>query len=90
MVRAAALVFAALCCAPAPAAVAQPVQQFQPFPLLFPGFQGTPEEQAACKPDVNRFCQEAVPDTFRVLACLQQARQRIGNPCRRVLESHGQ
>jgi hypothetical protein len=31
-----------------------------------------------------------VPDTFRVLACLQQNRRQISTPCRRVLESHGQ
>ena len=61
-----------------------------PLPLPFPNFQGTPEEQAACRPDVDRFCREAVPDTFRVLACLQSERARISTPCRRVLESHGQ
>jgi len=61
-----------------------------PLPLPFPNFQGTPEEQAACRPDVDRFCREAVPDTFRVLACLQSERTRISAPCRRVLESHGQ
>ena len=62
----------------------------RPLPLPFPNFQGTPEEQAACRPDVDRFCREAVPDTFRVLACLQSERARISAPCRRVLESHGQ
>lgn len=61
-----------------------------PLPLPFPSFQGTPEEQAACRPDVDRFCREAVPDTFRVLACLQSERTRISAQCRRVLESHGQ
>jgi hypothetical protein len=61
-----------------------------PLPLPFPNFQGTPEEQAACRPDVDRFCRDAVPDTFRVLACLQSERTRISAPCRRVLESHGQ
>ena len=61
-----------------------------PLPLPFPNPQGTPEEQAACRPDVDRFCRDAVPDTFRVLACLQRERARIGEPCRRVLERHGQ
>jgi hypothetical protein len=61
-----------------------------PPPLPFPNFQGTPEEQTACRPDVDRFCREAVPDTFRVLACLQSERARISAQCRRVLESHGQ
>lgn len=63
-------------------------QQRQP---AFPNpFQGTPEEQAACRPDSTAFCRDAVPDQLRVLACLQQNRQRISRACRQVLESHGQ
>ena len=62
----------------------------RPLPPPLPNFQGTPEEQAACRPDVDRFCREAVPDTFRVLTCLQSERTRISAQCRRVLESHGQ
>ena len=53
-------------------------------------FQGTPEEQAACAPDATNFCKDAIPDTFRVLACLQQNRQRIRKVCLKVLEDHGQ
>jgi hypothetical protein len=53
-------------------------------------FQGTPEEQAACRHDSTTLCRDAIPDTFRVLACLQQNRQRISTACRQVLESHGQ
>jgi hypothetical protein len=53
-------------------------------------FQGTPEEQAACRHDSTTLCRDAIPDTFRVLACLQQNRQRISKACREVLESHGQ
>ena len=52
--------------------------------------KGTPEEEAACKPDVTKYCQDAVPDTFRVLGCLKQQRRRISKPCLAVLESHGQ
>jgi len=52
--------------------------------------KGTPEEEAACKPDVNKYCQHAVPDTFRVLGCLKDHRNRISKPCLAVLESHGQ
>ncbi len=59
----------------------------QPMPNPF---QGTPEEQAACRRDSTTLCRDAVPDTFRVLACLQQNRQRISKACREVLESHGQ
>jgi hypothetical protein len=53
-------------------------------------FQGTPEEQAACAPDSTRFCQDAIPDSFRVLACLQDHRQRLKKACQKVLEDHGQ
>jgi len=31
-------------------------------------FQGTSEEQTACAADANKFCADAIPDTFRVLA----------------------
>ena len=53
-------------------------------------FQGTPEEQAACAPDSTRFCQDAIPDSLRVLACLQGHRQRLKKACQKVLEDHGQ
>lgn len=63
----------------------------KPIPSPFRNlFQGTPEEQAACRPDSTRFCRDAEPDTFRVLACLQRNRTKISAACRRVLESHGQ
>ena len=52
-------------------------------------FQGTAEEQAACVPDATRFCLDAIPDTFRVLACLQANRLKLRKICLRVLESHG-
>jgi hypothetical protein len=69
-------------------ALAQP-----PLPLPFPPLpmpQGTPEERAACAPDVQKYCEAALPDTMRVLACLQTNRTRISNACNRVLASHGQ
>ena len=62
----------------------------QPPPLPSGLFQGTPEEQAACAPDSTRFCQDAIPDTFRVLACLQDHRQKLRKVCLKVLEDHGQ
>ena len=42
--------------------------------------QGTPEEQAACAPDFDQALSRCYPpDTFRVLACLQQNRQNPPN-----------
>ncbi len=67
------------------AASAQPIP-----PTTLIQFQGTPEEQAACRPDVLKFCKDAIPNSFRVLACLQQNRQRLRKPCLQVLEAHGQ
>jgi hypothetical protein len=64
-----------------------------PLPLPFPPLpmpQGTPEERAACAPDVQKFCEAALPDTMRVLSCLQANRSRISTACNRVLASHGQ
>ncbi len=53
-------------------------------------FEGTEQERAACHPDVIRHCKAMIPDTFRILGCLQANRPRLSRACRAVLESHGQ
>ena len=68
-------------------AQAQPPQLPNPFQGLF---KGTPQEQAACSPDADKFCKAMGSDELRVLGCLQRNRQQISAACRRVLESHGQ
>jgi hypothetical protein len=50
--------------------------------------QGTSEEQAACRPDVRRFC-HAVPEGGNFLKCLQEHRDKLRRPCRSMLEGHG-
>jgi hypothetical protein len=53
---------------------------------------GTPEEQAACRPDVRRFCAKLpakAPDGD-FLACLQTHREKLTPKCLAVLTSHGQ
>jgi hypothetical protein len=66
-------------------------QAQKPLPTPFDSmFQGTPEEQAACRPDSTRYCRDAEPNALMVLACLQRNRTKISTPCRKVLESHGQ
>lgn len=77
-----------LTCA-APALAQTPKQAPAPAGNLFQ-FQGTPEEQAACAPDSNRFCKDDIPDTFKVLACLQEHREKLRKACQKVLEDHGQ
>jgi hypothetical protein len=64
-------------------------QMAPPLPPPFPGFQGTPEQQRACQPAVFRFCRAALPDTFRILECLQRNRPHIGAACQHVLASNG-
>jgi hypothetical protein len=61
-----------------------------PLPIPLPMPDGTPEDRAACESDVRRYCQSAIPDNMRVLACLQQNRGRITPACRGVLEKYGQ
>jgi len=53
--------------------------------------QGTPEERAACRPDVRRFCYKIRESdgSNAYLQCLQQHRERLSRRCRAVLESHG-
>ena len=52
---------------------------------------GTPEEQAACSRDVQRFCRTVIDQgDFTILACLQQNRPKITKACDQVLKSHGQ
>lgn len=53
-------------------------------------FKGTPEEEAACRPDATRYCLDEMPDNFRVLACLRQNRTKLRKVCLQVLEAHGQ
>ncbi len=62
-------------------------QRAQPGPN---GFQGTENEQNACQRDAVKYCRDAVPDTFRVLACLQANHKKISKACRTVLINHGQ
>ena len=54
------------------------------------GMQGTEEEQNACYHDAAKFCSDAIPDTFKVLACLQEHRKRLTKGCQQVLTDNGQ
>jgi hypothetical protein len=71
-------------------AAAQQQQQGGLFDFFSNLMKGTPEEEAACRPDVEKYCHDAEPDTFRVLGCLKEQRRRISKKCLAVLESHGQ
>jgi len=52
---------------------------------------GTPQEQAACSRDAQRFCRSVISQgDMAVLACFQQNRPKISRACDAVLKSHGQ
>ena len=56
-----------------------------------PQRSGTPEEQAACSRDVQRFCRPVIDQgDFTILACLQQNRPKLTKACDQVLKDHGQ
>jgi hypothetical protein len=51
---------------------------------------GTEDEQNACYHDAAKYCSDAIPDTFKVLACLKEHRKRLTKPCQQVLNDNGQ
>jgi hypothetical protein len=50
--------------------------------------QGKSDDEAACRPDVRRFCHTFVGDG-PILRCLQANRAKLRKPCRAMLEGHG-
>ncbi len=56
-----------------------------------PEEMGTPEQRAACGPDVGRYCKEVKPEEgpFAYLACLQKNREKLRPACLKVIEGGG-
>jgi hypothetical protein len=50
---------------------------------------GSPQEQAACRPDVGRHCRGIGGDQDTILNCLVSHASDLSARCRAVLESHG-
>lgn len=51
---------------------------------------GTPEEQAACRPDVTRHCKAVQGDDDNAfVSCLVSHAPQLTQRCRKVLEAHG-
>src|ERR1700678_3207155 len=50
-------------------------------------YRGTMQQQMACTPDVFRLCGSAIPDTNRIVACLQANTPQLSVGCRAVFES---
>ena len=53
-------------------------------------YRGTMEQQMACTPDVWRLCSDQIPDTNRIVACLQQNTPQLSSACRSVFASRNQ
>jgi hypothetical protein len=49
---------------------------------------GTPEQRAACRPDVRRFCRHVKPDEgpMAYVSCLSEHREKLRPTCVRVLD----
>jgi hypothetical protein len=47
--------------------------------------QGTPEEQAACQPDVMRLCGNFIPNVQPIIACLRANEANLSAPCHDVM-----
>jgi hypothetical protein len=47
--------------------------------------QGTPQQRAACRPDVTKFCKGKGEDPGVLLQCLEDNKDKISEKCRKVI-----
>ena len=55
-----------------------------PFSTAFA--QGTPQQRAACRPDVVKFCKGKGDDPGVLLTCLEENKDKLAEKCRKVIE----
>jgi len=55
-------------------------------PLSASFAQGTPQQRAACRPDVVKFCKDKGDDPGVLLSCLEENKDKISQKCRAVIE----
>ncbi len=62
------------------------------LPVAASSGMGSSKEQAACRPDVRRFCSHVKQgsDNSVFLSCLEANRSKLSKSCLAVLQSHGQ
>ena len=48
--------------------------------------QGTPEQRAACTPDVFRFCSAFIPNADDITICLRERSAELSDTCRQVIQ----
>ena len=56
-------------------------------PLSSAVAQGTPQQRAACRPDVVKFCKGKGEDPGVLLTCLEDNKDKISDKCRKVIEA---
>jgi hypothetical protein len=56
------------------------------MPLSLACAQGTPQQRAACRPDVVKFCKGKGEDPGVLLSCLEENKDKISEKCRKVIE----
>jgi hypothetical protein len=68
------------------------VCMFAVLPIGASSASGTPEEQAACRPDVIKFCKPTGSgnDEMAILFCLKENRSKLSRACLKVLADNGQ
>jgi hypothetical protein len=47
----------------------------------------TAEQQAACKADYQKYCKGTMPGGGRIIACLNNQRDRISDACKKVVDA---
>lgn len=47
-------------------------------------YQGTPAQQASCRPDVYRLCAGEIPNVRAITACLRKNQSRLSQGCAAV------
>jgi len=55
-------------------------------PLSPTSAQGTPQQRAACRPDVVKFCKGKGEDPGVLLSCLEENKDKLSDKCRKVIE----
>ena len=54
-------------------------------PLSSTFAQGTPQQRAACRPDVAKFCKGLGDDPGVILECLEKNKDKISEKCQKVI-----
>lgn len=56
------------------------------FPLSAAFADGTPQQRAACRPDVVKFCKGLGDNSGVLLNCLEKNREKMSEKCQKVID----